>query len=525
MKRCTPTFHWIFLSVLMGVLISIFTFSGARAERRRCDYTIKLRKNKITTIDGRKSGIGGVPGANPRMFTAGKVICILAGNYRALRIRNIKGQPANPVTFINHRGRVRFQNSGDSGILIQNSRYIRVSGAGDKTKYGILIKGKYGKGIRIRNRSGDFEIDHIEIAKTRGAGILANTRGSCSDGKRPRGQKYMDMYDYDGDGQAEGDRDDITSQKNFIQLNTHIHDNYLHDTGTEGLYIGGNRTLHLYYPDGKPGPAMGESTYCQNGTKDPLNIKLKGVRIHDNILKRTGWDSINVKSGARDCHIYQNRISQDGRKRKKHQWGGVNLTPDTHCNVYRNIIKDGNGPGIYSMGVGGIIANNLIVRPGRGFKKYSINAGGIILATSKTIAGNKYTQDRRGIYRGHKFQVYNNTIVQARHMGVSFGVFYGDVHELANNLIVQTLKPRKRPVLRVDKRTRLRVEQANMAVPGLAGIRFRNPARGDYRLKKGSPAIGRGVRPSFRSEILELDLSNHKRPAGAFDVGAYGYGE
>ena len=103
----------------------------------------------------------------------------------------------------------------------------------------------------------------------------------------------------------------------------------------------------------------GSSFYTQG--KDHL---LEGVRIYQNRIENTGWDSLQVGS-ATNCEIRGNQILNDSQSRQAYQMGGIIINPGAQCEVFNNKIIDGEGPGIIDQGLGdNHIYNNLIVRPG-----------------------------------------------------------------------------------------------------------------------------------------------------------------
>ena len=521
------------------------------------EKTLTLRNDTFLNLDGRKSSVSG-PGNenfNPRNIRGGDVICLKSSGGATsygIRISNLTSLPgasgANPVTFVNYvnAGQVLINGTGEAGFWLRNSRYICVDGGGDRSQtYGFKIDGTFPKGVKISERSSDVSIARLEISGVSSAGIQSTPRGNCSDASRPQGQSYDDMYDFDNDGFYQkgrvmengaidpGDLDDVISQANFTLYNILIHHNYIHDVGTEGMYIGSNRSVHMYYPDGTPGPAQGARTICNytdfsvnppiiaTGDNDPLSPKQVGVEIYSNIVDRSGWDSINVKSSARDCNIYDNTITNFATaNNQSDQIGAINITPDVNCNVYRNTIKDGNGAGIYSMGSGGIIAHNLIIRSGQNGIAGHAHTSGITL-TSTSLAWPE-------LYYGHSFQVFNNTIIAPHHTGIRFSVKFESSHRLVNNLVVNSLvaDPNgKSKSIYVDSDSTVALKDNNFYEESQVTPGFIDKTSDNFCLGPTSPFLDRGLDlANFLAgpaEILNLDLLSLPRPAnGAFDIGA-----
>ncbi len=93
-----------------------------------------------------------------------------------------------------------------------NSKYFRITGSGDSAhRYGIILKGASTMGLNLGLLSTNFEVDRLEIADIGFAGIMAKTDPKC-------GKPY--------------------GRDKFTMREIKIHDNYIHDTQGEGLYIG-----------------------------------------------------------------------------------------------------------------------------------------------------------------------------------------------------------------------------------------------------------------------------------------------
>jgi hypothetical protein len=116
--------------------------------------------------------------------------------------------------------------------------------------YGIFIDDAFSKeglsGLAIGGGASDFELDCLEVARAEFAGIVVKT---------------------DDDGEA-------------TMRNVKLHDLYVHDTGSEGLYLG--------------------STQAQ-----PQHV-FEGLRIHDNRFLRTGTEALQVGQLGDDCEIHHN---------------------------------------------------------------------------------------------------------------------------------------------------------------------------------------------------------------------------
>ncbi|MFQ5612349.1 MAG: right-handed parallel beta-helix repeat-containing protein [Anaerolineae bacterium] len=358
-----------------------------------CDHTIGLTVSKA---DGR---------TNYAAVQPGDTVCLAAGSRNGLVLRNFFGSPDNPITFINAGGQVVFNSSASHGILVQNSRFFHLSGSGSEgIHFGLKVTSSTQDGISIGYKSSDFELDHIEISGVPGVGIAAKTEGTCSDGS-------TNDYDYDGDGMIHKDPDDAVNRDTFIQYDTVIHSNYIHDVGTEGFYIGSS----LY--------SRGWERSCDSGPETVYPPLLRRVHLFDNIVTDTGWDAIQVGSATEHCEIYGNRVLRDGQAGLSDQESGIMSNPGSACHIYNNFIKDGGGPGIYLQGNGGNeVYNNVIVNAGQN-KPLGNNSGdGITIFT--------------GSNPGNGVRVFDNIIVSPRNFGIKYYNFAGSDNTIQNNIIV-----------------------------------------------------------------------------------------
>lgn len=116
--------------------------------------------------------------------------------------------------------------------------------------YGIFIDDAFSKeglsGLAVGGGASDFELDCVEVARAEFAGIVVKT---------------------DDDGAA-------------TMRNVKLHDLYVHDTGSEGLYLGSTQ-------------AQPQHTF-------------EGLRIHDNRFLRTGTEALQVGQLGDDCEIHHN---------------------------------------------------------------------------------------------------------------------------------------------------------------------------------------------------------------------------
>lgn len=447
-----------------------------------CDHWIGLN---ISIADNRTDYAAVSPG---------DTVCVMAGTRNSLYLRNFQGTSERPITFVNFGGQVIVR---ELGILIQNSQHLRLTGSGDSgIEYGFKITGTSARGLAIVNKSSDFEIDHVEVTGVPHSGIYVNTHSTCSDGSTSDSR----AYDYDGDGFKIGDLDDVINRSKFTIYNSVLHDNYIHDVGTEGIYVGSS-----FY-------SAGSVLDCASGSERVYDPVVVGVYIYDNRVQNTGWDGIQAGSAIEKCDIHHNTIYQDSLANEPGQRSGIMNNPGSVCNLYNNLIKDGGGPGIYIQGNGGNrIFNNVIVNAGRN----GIGSGIDIHAGTNT---------------GNSIYVWHNTIVRAQSYGIYFDMATGSSNKIQNNIVIDPgnypLGDRGNDLDHKDDAFiqtwshRNLILSNNLLLIDIAVAKFTDPASDDYSLRSDSPAVDSGI--SLSAVGITTDFLGVSRPQGpAFDIGAF----
>ena len=433
--------HFSFLLLLnMLLLMHHLTF----AQDCGCDHVITPDN---TYIDGNNMNI-----------KPGDVICIKAGKYKMLNLFNFSGTAAKPITFINCGGQVNIGGYQHYyGLIINNVNYFRFTGTGTPgIKYGFKIDGINDSGSGVAGYGVYGEIDHLEIGHTGFAGILYKHDPSC---------------------------DPTSWRRNYVMRQISIHDNYVHDTKGEGLYIG-------YTGGAKTLTCSGKSE-----TVYPHNIE--GLKVFNNQIENTGWDGLQVSRAVKDCEIYNNTIKNFGKSREKYQDEGILLGSGTTGKVYNNTIIKGTGVGIQVFGSGdNYIYNNVVVEP---------EDDGIFCDDRETVAG-------RGFY------FMNNTIINPGQAGMRMYSTQSKGNVFYNNVIVGASQNIILLNGNVDWKATNNLFQGNVS-----GIKFTNPSQYDYHLNSGSPAIDAGK--DVASYGVKTDYENKKRPQGkGYDIGAFEYG-
>lgn len=427
-------------------------------------------------------------GSPYNLLTGGDTLFFEAGNRTYLCMKNFKGTATNPIVMINKGGDVIIDTDHYYGIAVQNCRYIKLTGTGDKSMmYGFKIKRvANGGGLSFSDLSSDFEADHISIENTLYSGLVAKT---------------------DPDGTPARDR------ANFTQFNTIIHDIYVAHAGNEGMYIGSTKYT------GQMVTVNGVATLCYPSILD-------GVKVYNNIVEYAGWDGIQVSSASKNCQIYNNTIRFDSQAGVDSQMSGIILGGGTRADCYNNYIADGKGCGMEIHGIGGNrVFNNIIVNPGLNY--YPGNA----------------TWPKHGMYvsdcsvqKDSSFFIFNNTIINPKSDGIRFASAISKNNLISSNVIIN---PGNFTLYETDNTSFVGNDAYVMApngfgnislssnyfkrdalLAGFASINLHNAA--DFALILGSPLIDAAdsnpkVSPTF-------DFLNNPRPSGLkSDIGAYEY--
>lgn len=444
----------------------LFCFQATEAQNCNCDFTIPLN---TTTINGTSLGV-----------QPGDTICLLAGQRTFLYFKNIIGDSLHPVVIINKDGAVNVMNTTYSyGIRVAQSRYFRFTGTGvDSIKHGIKIlqTAPNCNGLSLDNLATNFEIDHFEIANTGFAGINSKTQPTC-DGTANRGV--------------------------FTQYSVSIHDNYIHDTGGEGMYIG-----HSFY-----------NGYCQtcNGVPDTLYPHdIIGMRIYNNIIENAHWDGMQVGCVVEDCEIYNNVITNYGIDKVTSQNAGLQIGGGTTGKCYNNFVANGSGIGINVFGTGNnFVYNNIVLNAGQNYfpNDPSKFVHGIFCADRSTVPGSP-------------FNFINNTIINPKTDGIRMTSTLSANNEIRNNIVVHPgsmgsySNPNTSYVNLMT--TAPTFVSNNYYAPTAAEVQFRDTLNMNYRVLGTSPVKDAGIDVSSMGVIIDYD-SLLRLNYGSYDIGAFEY--
>ena len=231
-----------------------------------------------------------------------------------------KGTDSCPVVIINEDGRVNLTR----GFSFTSCRHLKITGTGTTDKYGFYISQKDigGAAVSVQGRSSNIEIEHLEVYN-KFYGVLIKHEADC---------------------------DDSLQFPNWVLHDMSIHDNYIHHTFQEGMYLGSTD------PNGF------RTTTCNGKTISPKPMRLGNFRIYNNIVDSTGRDGIQLSSADSGYNeIYNNTVTNNGLElnTKEGQGMGILIGGYTHADIHDNYVRTTFGPGIFSLGAGTIrIYNN-----------------------------------------------------------------------------------------------------------------------------------------------------------------------
>ncbi len=469
------------LRISKSVILIFFLFLVLHA-----DVCFGLKKGLIIPVEKLL-----IDGLDPTFAQVkpGDTLYFSAGNKLFLNIKNLKGKPGSPIVLINKGGEVIIDTDNYYGISIQNCQYIKLTGSGNHVNfYGFKIKRvSKGAGMGIGYLSSDIEIDHVSIENTLIGGLYFKTDPDCSKS---------------------------SLRGTFTQYNTIIHDNYIANTGDEGMYIGSTKY------DGQIVSCNGKDTLLMPSILD-------GVKVYNNIVKYTGWDGIQVSSASRNCQIYNNTILYDSQKKEENQMSGIMIGGGTKCDCYNNFIAFGNGDGLECHGLGGTrIFNNIIVEPGLTFfpnDKSKPKHGMYIADTS--------------IQPDSSFYIMHNDIIRPKSDGIRFASVVSKGNFIVDNVIIDpgnfayyengnTRFTGKDSYIMFPNQPRATTVTNNYLARDANSAGFLNKAMlvpADFSLVGGSPLID--AADYYVKTFVSFDFFYHTRPYGLkSDLGAFEYG-
>jgi len=260
----------------------------------------------------------------------------------------------------------------------------------------------------------------------------------------------------------------------------------------EGIYIAGT---YLYANDGG----------CPDTGNNHNDILIEGNTVRDPGINGGQGDALDLKAGL------------------------FNVT--VRNNIFQN--PHGGGDGITMLGTFGSLKSNYLI-DGNVIVNAPEYAGLTIQSTHGITIRNNVIYDSVGAaiqlsgdssYSNRDVEIYNNTLYNN---GAGIGIDHVDGIMIKNNLIFGNSSPGNYSTssnitsdynLWAPSNARWSEGTHSIIQASASGI-VADPARGDFRLTVGSPAIDTGV--ALNATGFATDISGNPRPQGAaWDIGAY----
>jgi hypothetical protein len=353
------------------------------------------------------------------------------------------------------------------GLKFMTSENFKLLGDGvEGEKYGLKVSTHKSFYITFEKFTTDFEVARVEVA-----GYTPNGEGEHAGfaGIGIKTSPYQDCALFS----------DSTRQA-WIMRNVSIHDNYIHDVGGEGLYIG-----HGFY-GGRIEKDCPVKTYSHS---------IKGLRVHHNLIENTGFDGLQVKNADEDCEIYNNVIRNFGTRKHGAHNEGMLIADGVTGKVYNNLIDTGTGHGISFQGMGdNDIFNNII-----------LNAGD---------DGFNGTGSKVGVYKPNGYyRIFNNTFYNSGGDGFVFFLSKGGEKRVMNNLVIKAKNKLNPKGAKLELLNNIFTQDSIVNI--LAG------SLDNMILKQYVPCIDKGMDVRVFNPEFTFDFYNNPRPRGkAFDIGA-----
>ncbi|HEX8234785.1 MAG TPA: right-handed parallel beta-helix repeat-containing protein [Abditibacteriaceae bacterium] len=268
---------------------------------------------------------------------------------------------------------------------------------------------------------------------------------------------------------------------------------------------------------------------CQRGGEETISIKRSEyVEVNYNHVHHTGHEGIDVKDGARHVRVVGNHVHHvDRQGLYADSWD----KPTYDIRFFNNVVHDCGFGFIMSGEMGGQLndvwfVNNLVYNnrgPGMGVMKWGEDGEGEL----------NVTPANRPITKKNLYFINNTIVNNGREAGSPWGGGMRFESDKVENLVVKnnilsgntgapllTIEGRRPPSAIIMNN--LLFGEGNTDQPGIGNVTgdplFVDAAKGDFRLKKGSPAINAGV----SGNVPVRDKGGRLRDSRP-DIGAYEY--
>jgi hypothetical protein len=337
----------------------------------------------------------------------------------------------------NKKIQIRQLNLGSSyGLNFHFCSNIKVSGLENGNSYMLSIANfasTASAGISLDKGTKNVEIEHLEISNIGAQAIMFKSAEPFNGSKVVTDTAYFRTY----------------ATANTLGKGS-FHDNYIHNVGNEGFFIGST-----IFDIGNPiivniNAAFAASLPTNNVLKSVNGIWqftphfADSILIYNNITDTTGYDGIQV-SMAKFYRVYNNKVKNWATKKIYGQNAGIFIGTPSIGETYNNKIINGSGAAIQCFGVKNRFFNNVIVRPNLDSKEpnwWNINA---IYFNDKACTNNTLTL--LGInYTQTLFEAAHNTIILNKNDSGRALFFVQNFHNQTvakcyNNLGVQDRNP------------------------------------------------------------------------------------
>lgn len=436
---------WIQLAAKAALAaVSLFSLATTALAQNFTSFDLVVptsANSVVTTIDG----TGRIMPAN-RSY----VIGLAGGSHGPLVFSNWTGSSAYPVIVVNQSGAGRVvvadvSTAYANGIEVNNCSFFQLRGDNDPAyRYGIEIAhaGLYPssakRGLICGATTTNLEIAFLEIHHTGFAGIMAKTDPIESDPS--------------------------TWSVNFTMYDLKIHDNYIHHTGAEGMYIGYSSWAADQWPEA-PGPEAHE---------------IYGLKVFNNLIENTNWDGMQYGcTPDPTAEVFNNVIIHTGLAQNSAQCNGLVVESGSSGKLHDNVIIDcfGNNIAIFGRGYN-TVYNNLLIAGSNGI--FSDNRPNNPVPTDPNA---------RQTIRGSDFSIYNNTIINPLQYAF-WTMSEVTVNNFNNNLSVV---PNGSFTDAFASGSASFIASNNVLLTSTDGVGFVNPTENDFRILSTSSAINAGM--------------------------------
>lgn len=349
------------LSYILLLSLALHSSTCHAFSCKECDHLVESN-----VVDGKAMNV-----------RPGQVICLVGGKvYDRLTFKNIRGSSDLPVTIRNCGGTAVIYSRQAFGVKFQHSKNIVFTGKGSSGEFGIKVTTEKGFYLTMESFTSDFDISYIEIAGPEDPMV---SNGFAGIGAKTSPYEDCGLF-----------KD--PTRKAWVMENVSIHDNYIHDVGGEGLYLG-----HGFY-------AGREEKRCP-GSGKLFAHSIRNIRIYSNKIENTGYDGIQIKNADENVLVHHNVIRNYGTKDHPAHNEGIFIGEGSTGEYYGNIVDTGSGNACQIQGIGNIdFHDNLL-----------LNAGehGIYASSGKFVVR----------WSDGYFNIHNNTIFNTQDVGL---VFYND---------------------------------------------------------------------------------------------------